>query len=218
MGHRDRELGLAIIEALISEDPAPATTATVLDEVLADDLRRATRTLGVLASISAADPGETDMPLRRALADELDLARLRVRASTIAGRGSARLGPVMLELGAGGPRGALAVEALEVTLGPTATSQVAPLLHPDLDDAERLRQMAGIVLDGDLPGNLEGWLREIVSDAEARWDSTWLRACALHAAKARGLLDRLDLTAVRALDDPLIDEVLGIEASIEQGA
>ena len=54
-----------------------------------------------------------------------------------------------------------------------------------------------------------GWLRDLVADADGQWRSAWLRACAIHAAKARGVLGQVDVRAARALGDPIIDEVLG---------
>ncbi len=53
-----------------------------------------------------------------------------------------------------------------------------------------------------------GWLQDLVADADGQWRSAWLRACAIHAASARGVLERVDLVAARALGDPVIDEVL----------
>jgi hypothetical protein len=208
VGHRDRELGLAVTERLIAPEPAPEAAVTVLDGVMPEDLRHAARILAAQAAIDGADdPRETDAPLRRALADELDLVCRRVQAGRVARHGSARLGPVMVELHAGGPRGALALEALDVLLGPAESRLVLPLLNPDLAVSARLAQLPPPV--GDTPTNLLDWIRDLVEDADGAWDSTWLRACALHAAKARGMLDRLDLAAARALGDPIIDEILG---------
>ena len=57
------------------------------------------------------------------------------------GTASARLGPVMVELSASGPGSPLALEALEVVLGPVEAKQVLPLLQPGLPAAERLNQL-----------------------------------------------------------------------------
>jgi hypothetical protein len=212
VGHRDRELGLAATERLIALEPAPDAGATVLDGVLQEDVRRAARVLGALAAIEGADDvRETDAPLRRALSDELDLVCRRVRAGRVARHGAARLGPVMVELHAGGPRGALALEALGVLLSSPESQLVLPLLQPDLPVTERLARLPAPPNDG--PTDPVGWLRDLVEDADGHWDSTWLRACALYAAKARGLLDGLDLAAARAFGDPIIDEVLGTRST-----
>jgi hypothetical protein len=136
-----------------------------------------------------------------------------VRADVLARLGSARLGPVMVELGAGEPAstgrssGALAVEALGVLLGTEQSRLVLALLQPDLSISERLGRLPEAFARDGLT-DLYGWLRDLVEDPDGRWRSTWLRACAIHAARARGLLEGLDLGPARALDDPIIDEVL----------
>jgi hypothetical protein len=181
--------------------------------VLLEDAAHARRIMAALAAIDAAgNQRETDEALRRALIDELELVRLKVSAGRIARHGSARLGPVMVELGAGGPKAALAVEALEVLLSPVESRQVLPLLQPDLPMSQRLCRLSAPARRTDGPADLSGWLQDLVSDADGNWASVWLRACALHAAKGRGMLDRLDVTAARSLDDPIVDEVLGLPA------
>ena len=57
---------------------------------------------------------------------------------------------------------------------------------------------------------MEAVLRDLVEDADDRWRSTWLRACAVHAARARGVLQRIDLLTTRALGDPIVDEELSL--------
>ena len=52
VGHRDRELGLVVIERLVAAEPAPEATAVALDAVLAADIRHAA---GVLAAMAAFD-------------------------------------------------------------------------------------------------------------------------------------------------------------------
>jgi len=208
VAHPDRELGLVIVERLVAPEPAPKTTAPALEGVFSEDVGHAARVLSAMDTFAGAeDPRETDMPLRRALRDELDLLRQRIRAGRLARHGSARLGPVMVELGAGGARGALALEALDVQLGPAEATLMRPLLRPDLSMAQRLHGLPA--LNGVLPMDLEGCLRDLVEDAEGRWRSPWLRACAIHAAGGRGLLDRVDIGLARALGDPIVDEVLG---------
>ena len=216
VGHRDRELALLVTERLIAPEPALDATALALDDVLLEDLAHAGRIMAALAALeaSAGDRRETDEPLRRALADELELVRLKVIAGRIASHGSARLGPVMLELGAGGPKGALAAEALEVLLSPAESRHVLPLLQPGLTAPERLRRLQVSSRDsqGEVPTDVVGWLRDLVADGDGKWASAWLRACALYAARGRGVLDRLDVTAARSLGDPVVDEVLGSSA------
>ena len=209
VGHRDRELGLVVMERLAAPDPAPESTAVVLDRVMQDDVRHAVRILASLAAMTTAadDLPETDEPLRRALGDELDLVCLRVRAGRLARHGVARLGPPLVELEAGGSSGSLAVEAMEVLMSPSEAKPVLALLQRDLPVAERLARLPQPV--GDAPTDLVGWLRDLVEDVDGQWRSTWLRATAIHAAKGRRVLDRFDLAGARSLGDPTIDELLG---------
>jgi hypothetical protein len=209
VGHPDRELAVIVTERLAAPEPAADATARVLDGVLLEDVRHAGRILGAIRAMDAGadDLRETDLPLRRALFDELDLVSSHVRAGRLARHGSARLGPVMVELGASGPGSPLALEALEVVLGPAESKQVLALLQPGLPLSERLNQLPPPSSEG--PTDLVGWLQDLVADADGHWRSAWLRACALHAAKARGLLGPEDVRAARALGDPIIDEVVG---------
>jgi hypothetical protein len=208
VGHRDRDLGLVIMERLGAPEPVPDAIAVVLDSVLRDDVRHAARILGALAAIDAAgdDQREADEPVQRALRDELDLACLRVKTGRLARHGFTRLGPPMIEIGAGRSSGSLALEALEVLLSPIEAKQVLPLLKADLAVAERLDRLPPLASDA--PTDLVGWLKDLVEDVDGHWRSTWLRACAVHAAKARRVLDQIDLHAARALGDPIIDELL----------
>ena len=209
VGHPDRELAVIVTERLAAPEPAANATAKLLDGVLLEDVRHAGRILGALSAMdaSADDLRETDGPLRRALLDELALVTSHVRAGRLARHGTARLGPVMVELGASGPGSPLALEALEVVLGPAESKQVLALLQPGLPLSERLNQLPP--RSSEAPTDLVGWLQDLVADADGHWRSAWLRACVLHAAKGRGLLGQADIRAARALGDPIIDEVLG---------
>ncbi len=71
---------------------------------------------------------------------------------------------------------------------------------------ERLARLPATV--GDVPSDLNGWLRDLIEDVDDRWRSPWLRANAIYAAKGRHVLDQFDLDATRALGDPTIDELL----------
>ena len=217
VGHTDRELALAVAERLVAPEPADGATADAVEAVLIDDARHAGRILGALAAFEAADgatPFEGDAPLLRALRDELDLAGRMIRADVLARHGSARLGPVMVELAVGGSgdaaarsKGALAVEALGVLLGAEESRLVLALLRPGLSTSQR-RDSLPPVWAGDEATDVVGWLRDLVEDPDNRWRLNWLRACAVYAARERGLLDRLELGPARALRDPMIDEVL----------
>ena len=208
VGHRDRELGLVVMERLASPDPAPDSVAVELDRVMQDDVRHAVRILASLAAMANVgdDLLETDEPLQRAIRDELDLVGLRVKAGRLARYGVARLGPPMAELDVGGSSTPLAVEALEVLLSPIEAKQVLALLQRDLPVADRLARLPSPA--GDAPSELVGWLRDLVEDADGHWRSTWLRATAIHAATGRRVLTLFDLDAARSLRDPTIDELL----------
>lgn len=209
VGHPDRDLGLVVIERLVGPGPAPEAGASALEAALLEDARHAARILQVMVALEV-DPRTPDAAaaLRRALEDELDLVGRRARAGLLARHGSARLGPVMVELGAGGPRGAIAREALGVVLGLHEARLALPLLEPDLEPADRLARLPSAVPPAGDPMDLEDWLGDLVADADGQWRSPWLRACALHVSRARGMLDRLDLVGARAAGDPVVDEIL----------
>jgi hypothetical protein len=116
----------------------------------------------------------------------------------------------MVELATGGPTGALALETLEVHLD-AASRHLIPLLLPALPVAERLGRMPSPAASD--PTDVAGWLRDLVEDRDDAWRSPWLRACAIHAAVARGLLAGFELDAARALGDPVIDEELARAAA-----
>jgi len=212
--HRDRELGRLVMDRLAGPGPSTGATAELLDGVLHDDVRHAARILSAIVAMSAGRKGTdaldaADTPLRRALDDELVLVRERVVAGRMARHGRQRLGPAIVGVTAGEPSAALAVEALEVDVGPTESRLVIALLDPHLRPAERLERLipqAGTAAD---PRDAENWLQDLVEDADDGWRSAWLRACAIHAAGARGLLGGVDLASARALGDPVVDEELG---------
>ena len=212
--HRDRELGLLVMDRLAGPGPSPQAAADVLDGVLHDDVQHAARILGAIVAISAGREGPDaleapDALLRTALDDELVLVRERVVAGRMARHGRERLGPAILGVTAGEPSAALAVEALEVGVGPTESRLVVALLDPRLPPAERLARLVPPARTTTDPRDAEDWLRDLVEDVDHGWRSTWLRACAIRAAGARGLLGRIDLASARALGDPVVDEELG---------
>ncbi len=216
--HRDRELGRLVMDRLAGPGLSPQATAEALDTVLHDDVEHAARILGAIVAMSAGPDGQDgldgpDVPLRRALADELVLIRERTVAGRMARHGRERLGPAIVGLTAGEPSAALAIEALEVGVGPTESRLVVPLLDPSLTPAKRLGRLAPLARATAAPRDAEDWLRDLVEDADHGWRSAWLRACAIHAASASGLLGRIDLASARALGDPVVDEELGFAAS-----
>ena len=133
VGHPDRELGLLVQERLVRAGPAAERVASALDVALEDDLRHAARILGALVALDGSED-----PLVRALADERDLVRQRIRVNRTARFGEARVGPAFLALSEGGERQGLAVEAVEVALGPAEARRLLPLLDPGVGPAEAL--------------------------------------------------------------------------------
>ncbi|MET1232134.1 MAG: hypothetical protein ABWY52_04715, partial [Candidatus Limnocylindrales bacterium] len=224
VGHPDRELGLAVIERLVGDVPASDRVASALDAVLADDARHAARLAAAGLAIGQTndwpDHGVAaagDGPLLRALEDEWDLIRRRVAGGRLARHGWGRIGPALAGLSADGPAGALAVEALGVSLGHDERDRVMAVLQPGLPLTDRLLRLGG---PGDRP-DAEGstgegptsdtaWLRDIVEDPRGRWRSPWLRACAVHAAAVRGTLNGMDVGGARMLGDPVVDEELDL--------
>ncbi|HET6966989.1 MAG TPA: hypothetical protein VFI44_01875, partial [Ornithinibacter sp.] len=220
-GHHDREVGRVVLERLGRPGPATPEVATVLDEVLADDLAHAVRVLAGVAALQRPEgplatggapgippPVEGDDPLRRALADELVLVRDRVLAGLVARHGHDRLGPVAAGLLATDGPGALAVEALEVVLGTAAAARVTPVL--DTRDAVEVR-LARLLAATRSPAparDVEVVLADLVEDPEGTWRSPWVRACAVRAACDREVASGLDLVPARALGDPMVDEEL----------
>ncbi len=199
--HADPELGLAVIERLGGPGPAADAVAAALDTAFAADVRQAARILAARVAL-----GDLDEPLGRALDDELDLARRRIVAGRLARHGSDVVGPPSTELAVGGPGAALASEALGVLLGREGTAVVA-VLEPGRTPAERLARLPALT---DLPAGGEGWLRELVEDPADRWRSPWLCACAIRAARIRGVVRTMDLSRARTVGDPVVDEEIAL--------
>jgi hypothetical protein len=213
IGHPDRELGLAVMERLGGPDPIAVEAVAPLHAVLVDDARHAARILAAERALEAHTADPDLEPLRRALGDERDLDRQRVAAGCLARYGSARLGPVLTMLPAGGPTAALAIEAMDVLLTPEDRDLVGPILRPGWTAAERLarlERLPDVAQPGSSAPDLDAWLRDLIEDPAADWRSPWLRACAVHAAAARGMLSSIELEAARALGDPVVDEELAI--------
>ena len=113
-------------------------------------------------------------------------------AGRLARFGSDRLGPPTREIAADGPGSTLAVEALGVLLRTEGAAVLIALLAPARTPGERLALLAHPV-DG--PADPGGWLRELVEDPGEVWRSPWLRACAIRAARVRGVVDTMGLAS-----------------------
>jgi hypothetical protein len=203
----DRELAVVVTERLICPEPAPSPVTGVLVGGLDDAVRHADRILAVLAVLEAALEGRgRELPLHRALEEELDLLRRHVRALVLVRHGSARLGTVLTDLASPGPRRSLAREALEVLLTPAERMRVLAVLDPGRPAPERLRPLSPPSVADQV--ELVDGLRDLAADADDHWRSTWLCACAVHAAAALRLLDRIDAATARARGGGMVDELL----------
>jgi hypothetical protein len=99
----------------------------------------------------------------------------------------------------------LAIEAVEVGLPGAEAATVLAVLDPSLTDGERLARLG---TPEEAPRDATGWLRDLVEDADDRWRSPWLRACAIHAATARDVLVSMATAPAHELHDPIVDEEL----------
>ena len=185
VGHPDRDLGLLIVERLVGPAPAAAETGTVLDRALDDDTAHAARILTAVQAIGGGSEGDGAGPLARALRDELDLVRARVTANRLARHGTHAIGPALVALGAGGRERLSRRRRSACCSARTRPAASSRSSRPTLPDADRLRRLVG---GEGAPADLDATLRDLVEDRAAVWRSPWLRACAIHAAIARGRL------------------------------
>jgi hypothetical protein len=211
VGHRDRELGLDIMEQLAGPARIDPEGAGALDSVLAEDARHAARVLAALDALDADDaadaaPDAPEAPLRRALVDELGLLTRRIVEGRLAVHGTERLGPPLRALVVGGRQVALAVEAIEVALPADEARTVLAVARPARTAEERRSALPPP--DVDAPMGAAAWLRDLAEDPQDRWRSPWLRACAIRAARLTDRLDGIELDGARRLGDPIVDEEL----------
>jgi hypothetical protein len=205
VAHPDRALGRVALERLASRATSP-DAAPQLDAVLTDDLAHAVRTLVVIVALGASSPG--DEPLRGALADELVLVRDRSLLALVARHGRERLGPVVAGILAGDDSRPLALEALEVALGPPEAARLSPVVdHRDVPEV-RLRRLLAATGARPADHGVDTLLADLVEDPGGEWRSPWVRACALRAAAGRELVPSLDLRSAAAQTDRVVDEEL----------
>ncbi len=177
LDHPDRELGALVLGALADSDPASDPLAAEVRGVLAADV---THSACIVAATRALTEDKRMDPLRRALADELDLERRRISAALAVLYGRDRLGSALRRLDAVDRhvRG-LAVEAIEVAVGRADARATVPILRLDLSDGERAR-----FLEPWTPAApAGGWLADLAGDPDGVWRSPWLRECAAYALK-----------------------------------
>ena len=119
-------------------------------------------------------PAEQHGPLGRALDDELDLARQLV-ITALALRHGNESGPPWVVDHADGQRRALGIEALDVLLSRDEAEIALPLVRRDRAPGARAAEAAR--------RTPEEWLEDITNDPGHVWRSSWLAACARHAAR-----------------------------------
>ncbi len=185
VGHRDRALGLLVLERIAGAAPPTPALAESLDLVLHDDLEHAARVLEAMVELSDAPSVDADGAVRGALHDELELLQRRVAAAVVGRHGRERLGAAIAQLGRDGGSVALAAESLEVALGREHASRIVALLSPALDARDRLLRIEGGVAGPSAPSAVEVLL-DLAEDRDGHWRSAWLRACAIRALRLGG--------------------------------
>jgi hypothetical protein len=146
-----------------------------------------------LAAILDALDVVTDVPeaahLTRALRDEVTAAGERVTLLFGLLHHTTVLSRIARQLGGGDERDrAIALEALEVTLGRESAEVVVAAADPNLSAAERRARLAlsPLVPSPSVSGGGEhsrviDVLQDVIEDPDGIWAQPWLRACALHA-------------------------------------
>jgi len=171
---RDRVVVLAALEALDAAHAAGVVPPDVLDGVFGDAAAHASRTLAARAALAGSD-----LPLRRALEDERDLARRLVIAVLALRHGDRVRDAVRVVDAAEGQRRALGVEALDVLLSREEATIALPLVRRDLTPEEQAAALRHVV---PAERGLGEWIADIADDPEGVWRSSWLALCARHAS------------------------------------
>jgi hypothetical protein len=173
----DRAVVLEALDALDVAGGRGIVAPGLLDAMFLDAAALAARAL-VARSALAAQYG----PLVRALDDEVDLAR-RLVIAVLALRHGGRVREAVRVVDHGeGARRALGVEALDVLLSRNEAALALPLVRRDLTPEERT---AALRRAGPPERRAEEWIADIAGDPEGVWRSSWLAACARHAAERR---------------------------------
>jgi hypothetical protein len=170
----DRAVVLTALDALDAAHARDVVPDDVLDDLLHDAATHAARATAARMSLDAQE-----IPLRRALDDEIELAR-RLVVSVLALRHGDRVrAAVRVVDHAEGQRRALGVEALDVILSRDEAAIALPLVRRDLAPHAAGGPESG---ETSIP-DAKQWIDEIAADPEGVWRSPWLAACARHAAE-----------------------------------
>ena len=162
----DRVVVLAALDALEATQGCDVVPAAILDDVFDDAAAHAARAFAARTSLAARDDS-----LRRALEDEIDLARRLVVAVLAVRHGAGVRDAVRVVDCADGQRQALAVEALDVIISRAEAEVAIPLIR-----REPARDEQAAVRDP------EQWIADLADDTEGVWRSSWLACCARHAS------------------------------------
>jgi hypothetical protein len=169
----DRVVLLTALDALDAAGGRDVIPPDFLDEVFQDAAGHAARALAARTSIAGGN-----CPLRRALDDEIDLARNLVIAVLALRHGDRVRDAVRVVDRADGQRRALAVEALDVILSREESAITLPLVRRDLTPDE---QATALQRFGASRRGPEEWIADMADDPEGVWRSSWLAACAQHS-------------------------------------
>jgi hypothetical protein len=171
--HHDREVGLAVMNALAVISPGMTRSE---ESVLRADLEHACH---VVRAVVAVEHSPGAGLLRAALRDEFDLLRRRALAVFSIHHGIPELNTVAFQLAQQNTSlHAMAMEWLDVTLVGIERASLA-VLEPRASAAERLASLTRwFPLPPVAP---ESVLIDIVDDPDDRWRRPWLTACALLA-------------------------------------
>jgi len=171
----DRAVVLAALDALDAANGV--VPPEILDDVFRDAAAHAARALAARGSLDAEH-----VSLRRALDDEIDLARRLVVAVLSVRHGERVRDAVRVVDRADGQRRALGVEALDVILSREEAEIAVPLVRRDLTPDE---QAAAMARAGPSKRSREEWITEMAEDPENAWRSSWVAVCARHVQRAR---------------------------------
>jgi hypothetical protein len=160
----DRAVVAQALEALAAA--GGSAPPELLDRVFGDAAAHASRAVTARDALAGRDDS-----LRRALDDELDLARRLVVAVLTLRHGDGVRAAVRVVDRADGQRQALGVEALDVLITREEATVALPLVRRDLTP------------DGQPARPPDDWLRDLADDPDGVWRSSWLAACARHAAR-----------------------------------
>jgi hypothetical protein len=183
VGHPDREVGLAVMTALVAlgpaarptSDSARSTTPVVHDEIepgalVRGELEYAAPVVHLLGIV----PPSTALHL--ALLDEFTMSRHRVLASLALRYGSEGIGRVAFQLALNDSRmHALALEWLDVTLLAPDKLAIA-LVDPSLSSEARMRSISRVAPVTIV--TLTEAVMDIIENRHDRWQSPWLISCA----------------------------------------